>query len=395
MPNLELEKALRQAVVKIRDEATYEHACTLIDNPEVDINGSGPESGKTALNFALDSLFIPLLNNQDTSRQVVEFRLRIIDKLLAAKADLNALQHSKTTLLLKALNKASDICISNIKTRIASLTKPEDYNPVSFLANLSPHQKLLIITHHMFNVLLKMAQLIKSLEAEHEANTQAGYYKKISNKLILLMENHDDEGTYLFVERYKKQLIESKYVLCLELPFNSTDYATKYSDVLRKSKFLQLAFYSDFSTSLNFIDPTPDYKSEDTIKLILDIYSKNFFCAETRMALRDKGMSLLICKAALKHDGKIIAPVGALHIMIIRYLTALEIPFAVASPFTDPASLDLIKSDDGSFITKTDAQANLALLFRKFTVQPLHFVDAQEDTNAPVDRFVKLNFSFT
>jgi hypothetical protein len=385
MPNLAAEKALRQAVVKVEDETTFEQASSLIKNPELDINAKGAESGKTALNFAIEKLFIPLVKEQECTQETSALRLKIIDKLLEANADIEALKHPNTIKLIQAVQQRASL----IKLKISDNVKIGQNAPAAefnflttFFKDINLRDQLFISVYYFYQEMIAMVKLIRSLEDTHNADVLADKFADITNKVIVIFESHGDAGTDKLLSKIKPRLIKSGYTnLCFELPFNSKTYLSKLSPI---------AHEQEFADKLVFVDPRREH--QDPINMILETFAHYCLGPTILMSLRDKGIFFKVCQAALKHDGKIIVISGVAHNALISKLGEIKIPHAAIVPFVDPDKLCLVEDDNGNFASKFPPEHNLALIFSKFAAKALHITDSNESSvDKTLDQFLRLN----
>jgi len=394
MPNLEIEKSLRQAVLKVQDEVSFAHACSLIQNPDININSAGPESGKSALVFIVEKLFVSLMaKNVRPDKTLIELRLRIIDKILAFNADPKTLQHPAIKELMLHVKKRAAAIQNNIQAKIRSLTSPSEFQLANFLDNVNADDKLFISAFHFYEEMIEVAKSIEIVEAKHDLDIQSGKFATVTNKAMLVLECHDDRGAHMLLTKLKSRLIEAGYAtLCLELPSDSINYLQKYKQFLARSPVLDLVNQQEFIQQLIFIDPRHDYAGVNVIKLIMDVFASNFFESPMMMSLRDKGMFLNICQAAVKYDGKIMVVMGAAHNDVINNLNMLRIPNTVIAPFTDPENMCLREEENGNFVSKLPPDHKMSLLFSKSLARPLHFVDSKtREIEETLTSFARLN----
>ena len=137
-----LEKEMRIAVANVNSKETFHAAYILIQNPEMDINSIGEKTLKTALNFAVEKLFFPLMNDSSSmSKEAVTWKLKIIDELLANGAKIAAVMKPKSstqTLMSDANTKATAIMTDVV------LRAKADRSAKDIFAHLSDAEKLFI-----------------------------------------------------------------------------------------------------------------------------------------------------------------------------------------------------------------------------------------------------------
>lgn len=203
-------KDFRYAVAYVQNESTFKLAYAMLQDEELDINSTGA-SIKSALNFALEKLFTPLLAGK-ISKEAAKWKLKIIDELCAKSANLEALKHKDTADLMSMVNTQAQLLITKVVAmyHMAPFPKPE---LETIITTLPSNEQLLLAVHYISNEIVNIARRIVPLEKNFQDAIESDKFASIENKVMLIFENHEDRGTILLLSNIAAQLRQQEYPL--------------------------------------------------------------------------------------------------------------------------------------------------------------------------------------
>lgn len=387
------QKAFRVAVAEVRDYASFMVAHEMCQNSEVDINSVGV-SGKSALNFAFEKLFAPLLRGDCPSKDVVQYKLRIIDQLCAVSADLSALQHPDTVKLKSEVTAKAEYLMRKVTPKT-----PVALNELQFsylIDALSESEKIFLAAYYMSNEIFNIAIKIAPLERTFNENVAAGKFSDIKNKLMLIFENHIDQGTTFLLLKIRQQLLDFGYTtICMEVPM-TLDMAFFKSNIESLTvgpspmKFLLAKNNDIFANNAKFIDPRTS-TSGNFEDAGLFHFSSRFMGLDLYSAITEKGLFFNLCQVAAETDGKAVAILGVMHSnLIISKLKQFRIPHTVTVPFANPENLALRQTPTNTFETTSKPNHPLSLIFSKHKAMPLKITPPP--TEEEMEKFITSRF---
>lgn len=356
------------AVSAVHDFESYKVAHAMTQDTGLDINSTGAD-GKSALNYAFESLFTPLLRGELPPKIAVEYKLKTIDQLCSVSADLAALQHPDTYKLREQVMAKAQIIIGKAEPKKPCVLK--DAELADLIAKLPEKDKIFLAAYYISNEIIKIATRVAPLEKTFRAYIAEEKFADIKNKLLLIFENHEDRGAIFLASVSRDSLMKSGYTtICMQAPMHVTMDLIKSkintACLPTPMKFLLAQNNEIFASNVRFIDPrTTTYCGFNDSALFH--FTSKFMSLQLYSSITDKGLFYNLCQAAVETDGKAVAIFDVIsRNIIISKLIQFQIPFNIAEPIVKLEGLSVRKNTD-----KNEATAKLGLIFSNYAAMPI------------------------
>lgn len=348
------ELALRRAVFAARtlEDIVYIRKLTYA---VIDIDAAGKDSGKTALNLALEGFCNAVVNPGKIALpdKEITVKLAVLELLLAKGANPAAIRKCQAT--LSALNNFIEQFKAFFYTLIGKTLDIQQF---------TPYEQQLTFSYCLYGRVFAMAKNVAQTKQKlQELIVTNGRDKALAlrNKPILIFENHADAGTNVLLNGILSTVLQTHGYknFSLERPSDSMDiessaayYENRGNDNIKLTGKAERQAVYDWNAQLyrfilqhefhhTCIDPLVNYNTIDVdgiIQMFLQHADDKYYTEDSE--LRDVGMAYNAVIDALENDGATVIVAGMYHGKYMCDMMAeYGIDYIGVIPFVDPMNV--------------------------------------------------------